>query len=163
MQLVKQKWGTLWTYTYLNSTKAQVDYILMNKKWINSTLNCGAYSSFEGVSSDHRIVTTKICQGLCRNTKQTAQTTFYDWPSLNDWYINNKYTITVKNKCINFHEISETLIVNDEYENFNAHLEAVVECIPTKLRAKHRVLWESLEVRKNEIMWKQHSYEIYYY
>ena len=29
---------------------------------------------------------------------------------------------------------------NDEYENFvNAHIEVAAECIPTKLRAKHRV------------------------
>ena len=45
--------GKLWTYTGTNNAKAQIDYILMNKKWINSTLNCEAYSSFEGVSSNH--------------------------------------------------------------------------------------------------------------
>ena len=28
--------------------KAQIDYIFINKKWNNSTLNCEAYSSFEG-------------------------------------------------------------------------------------------------------------------
>ena len=34
----------------------------MNKKWINSALNCQAYSSFKGVSSDQKIVTAKyIC------------------------------------------------------------------------------------------------------
>ena len=38
----------------------QIDYILINKKWINSTLNCEAYSSFEGVSSNHRFVIEKI-------------------------------------------------------------------------------------------------------
>ena len=34
-------------------------------------------------------------------------------------------------------------------ENFvNAHLEAVAECIPTKQRAKPRVPWKTLAVRK---------------
>ena len=33
------KKGKLWTYTYANNTKVQINYILMNKKWINSTLN----------------------------------------------------------------------------------------------------------------------------
>ena len=42
--------GNLWTYTYANNTKAKIDYILINKKWYNSTLNCEAYSFFEGVS-----------------------------------------------------------------------------------------------------------------
>ena len=52
--------GKLWTYTYANNTKAQIDYVLINKKWKNSAMNCEAYSSFEGVSTDHRIVTAKI-------------------------------------------------------------------------------------------------------
>ena len=37
---------------------------------------------------------------------------------------------------------------NDEYENFiNAHMEVAAECIQTKLRAKHRVSWETLTVK----------------
>ena len=56
-----QKWkGKLWTYTYANNNKAQIDDVFINKKWKNSSMNCEAYSSFEGVSSNHRIVTTKI-------------------------------------------------------------------------------------------------------
>ena len=52
--------GKLWTYTYANNSKAQIDYVLINKKWKNSMMNCEAYSSFEGVSSNHQIVTAKI-------------------------------------------------------------------------------------------------------
>ena len=62
--------GKLWTYTYANNTKAQIDYVLINKKWKNSALNCEAYSSFEGVSTDHRIVTAKIRLSL-RKKHQT--------------------------------------------------------------------------------------------
>ena len=50
----------LWIYTYANNAKAQLDYILINKKWNNCTLNFKAYSPFEGLSSDHQIVTAKI-------------------------------------------------------------------------------------------------------
>ena len=56
----QEREGKLWTYTYVNNTKAQIDYVFINKKWKNSAMNCEAYSSFEGVSSDHRIVTAKI-------------------------------------------------------------------------------------------------------
>ena len=56
--------GKLWTYTYANNTKAQIDYVFIKKKWNNCTLNCEAYSSFEGVSSDHWIVTAKIRTSL---------------------------------------------------------------------------------------------------
>ena len=53
--------GKLWTYTYANNNnKAQIDYVFINKKWKNSAMNCEAYSSLEGVFSDHRIVTPKV-------------------------------------------------------------------------------------------------------
>ena len=51
--------GKPWTYTNANNTKAKKDYVFINKKWNNSVLNCEAYSSFESVSSDHRIVMAK--------------------------------------------------------------------------------------------------------
>ena len=76
--------GKLWTYTYANNTKAQIDYVLINKKWKNSAMNCEAYSSFEGVSTDHRIVTAKIRLSLRKNAKRTATTKHYDWAQLNN-------------------------------------------------------------------------------
>ena len=42
-------------------------YIFINKKWINNNDNSEAYSSFEGVSSDHRIVSAKNRLNLRRN------------------------------------------------------------------------------------------------
>ena len=56
----------LWTYTYANKTKAQRDYIFINKKWNNNALNCEAYSSFEGVSSVLRsdwLIVANDCPG----------------------------------------------------------------------------------------------------
>ena len=51
--------------------------------------------------------------------------------------INKKYMITLRNKYDALQEISETLTLNDEYENFvNANMEANAEYIPPKLRAK---------------------------
>ena len=82
--------GKLWTYTHANNTKAQLDYILINKKWNNSALNCVAYSSFEGVLSDHRIITAKIRLSLQRNAARTT-TVLYDWPLLNNWDIRDNY------------------------------------------------------------------------
>ena len=32
--------GKLWTYTYANNSKAQIDYVFINKKWKNSARNC---------------------------------------------------------------------------------------------------------------------------
>ena len=74
--------GKLWTYT--NNSKAQIDYVLINKKWKNSAMNCEACSSFEGVSSDHWIVMAKIRLSLQKNAKRTATTKHYDWALLNN-------------------------------------------------------------------------------
>ena len=96
----------------------------MNKNCIKSTLNCEAYSSFEGEASDHRIVITKIHLSLRRNTAQT-KTIQCDWSLLNNRVISYKYTIILQKKFNALQEISETLTPNDEYENFiNVHTAA---------------------------------------
>ena len=142
--------GKLWTSTNGNNTKAQIDYILITKKLNYSALNCEAYSSFEGVPSDHRIVTTKI-----RLSLRPTTIVHYYWSQLNNRNIRDKYTLTLKNKFHALQEIPETPSANDEYENFvNAHLEVAAECLPIKQRlpwesTKQRVQWETLAVRKS--------------
>ena len=87
--------GKLWTYMYANNSKAQIDYVFINKKWKNSAINCEAYSSFKGVSSDHRIVTAKIRLCLQKNATQTATTKHYDWALLNN---RDKYVVELRNR-----------------------------------------------------------------
>ena len=54
--------------------------------------------------------------------------------------------VTARNKFNTLQEICERHSLN-----VTAHIEAAAaECIPTKLRAKCRVPWESLVVRKNQ-------------
>ena len=90
--------GKLWTITYVKNTEAQIDYVFKNKKWNNSALNCEAYSSFEVVSSDHRVVTAKIRLSLRRNATRTTTTVHYDWTLLNNRDIRDKYILTLRNK-----------------------------------------------------------------
>ena len=150
--------GKLWTYTYANNTKAQIHYVLINKKWKNSALNCEAYSSFEGVSTDHRIVTAKIRLSLRKNDKRTATTKHYDWALLNNKYIIDKYVLELRNRFETLQERTEKITPNDEYENFvNAHLEAAAKYIPTKLKTKYRVPWETLAVREKRALMKTAS------
>ena len=141
--------GKLWTYTYANNSKAQIEYVLINKKWKNSVMNCEAYSSFEGVSSDHWIVRAKIRLSLRKNATRTATTKHYDWILHNNRDIRDKYVLELRNRFETLQEKREKGTPNDEYENFiNAHLEATEKCIPTKPRSKHRVPWEMLAVRE---------------
>ena len=126
--------GKLWTYIYVNNSKAQIDYVFINKKW----KNCKAYSSFEGVSSDYRIVTAKIRLSLRKNATWTATTKHYDWALLTNRDIRDKYVLELRNRFKTLQEKTEKGTPNDEYENFtNAHLEAAAKCIPTKPRTKY--------------------------
>ena len=134
--------GKLWTYTYANNSKSQIDYVFINKKWKNSAMDCEAYSSFEGVSSNHRIVTAKIRLSLWKNATRTATTKHYDWALLNHRDIRDKYVLKLRNRFK-----TEKGTLNDEYENsVNVHLEVAAKCIPTKLKTKYRIPWEMLAV-----------------
>ena len=90
--------GKLWTYTYANNSKAQIDYVLINKKWKNSAISCEPYFSFEGVSSDHRIVTAKIRLSRRKNATRIASTKHYNWALLNNRDISDKYAIELRNR-----------------------------------------------------------------
>ena len=150
--------GKLWAYTYANNSKAQIDYIFINTKWKNSAIKCEAYSSFEGVSSDHRIVTAKIRLSLRKNATRTVTTKHDDWALLNNSDIRDKYIVELRNRFETLQEKTKKGTPNDEYENFvNAHLEAAAKCIPTKPRSKYRVPWETLAVREKRTHMKTAS------
>ena len=130
--------GKLWTYTYANNTKYNT-----NKKWKNSAVNCEAYFSFVGVSSDHRIVKAKIRLSLRKNATRTTTTIHYDWALLDNKDIRDKYVIALTSKFDALQENTETRTPNNEYENFvNAHQQTTAKYIPKKKqRTKSRVPW----------------------
>ena len=45
----QKKQGKLWTHSYPNGTKGQLDYMLVNRKWINNVLNSEAYTALSKV------------------------------------------------------------------------------------------------------------------
>ena len=97
-------------------------------------MNCEAYSSFEGASSDHRIVTAKLRLSLRKNATRTARTKHYDWVLLNNRDIRDKYALELRNRFKILQEKTEKGTPNNEYENFvEAHLEAASKCIPKNL------------------------------
>ena len=113
-------------------------------------MNCEACSSFDGVSSDHQIVTAKLRLSLRKNVSRTATTKHYDWALLNNRYFRDKYVLELRNRFETLQENTEKGTPNDKYENFDeAHLEAASKCIPTKPKTKYRLPWETLAVREN--------------
>ena len=75
----QKKNGKLWTHTHPNGFKAQLDFIIVNKKWINSARNCEAYNTFEGVFYDHRIVSAILILSLRADKKATVNKKRYNW------------------------------------------------------------------------------------
>ena len=111
-------------------------------------MNCDAYSSSVGVSSDHRIFTAKIQLSLWKNATRTTTTIHYEWALLNNKDIRDKYVIALGNKFDALQEQTEICTPNDEHENFvNAHLEVGAKYIQTKHRTKYRAPWKTLAVR----------------
>ena len=112
-------------------------------------MNCEAYSSFEDMSSDHRIVPAKLRLSLRKNATRTATTKLFDWAFLNNRDIRDKCVLELRNRFETLQGKTEKSTQNDEYENFvESHLEAASICIPTKPRTKYRVPWETLAVRE---------------
>ena len=98
-------------------------------------MNFEVYSSFEGLSSDYRIVSVKICMSRCRNKKQTVKVSQYEWSSLDNNNIGNQYILIGRNKFDTLQETSEQHTSNEKYENLvTTHIEAAAKCIPTKKR-----------------------------
>ena len=48
-----------------------------------------AYSTFDGISFDHKIVSAKKYLSLCRNKKLSGKVLQYDWSSLDNSDISN--------------------------------------------------------------------------
>ena len=141
--------GKLWTFQYANGRKAQLDYILINRKWKNSCTNCEAYNSFSSVISDHRIVSGHIRLSLRANNRKLNTSPPYLWKSLvHDRNVRDRYTIQVRNRF----DILETENIVDDpnttYENFiKAHQEAASSCVPLKPKKRKRVPWESQAIQ----------------
>ena len=108
----KKEWK-LWTSKYANNNKAQIDYVFINKIWKNSAMNCEAYSSFERVSSGHRIVRAKIRLSHWKITTWTATTKHYDWALLNNRDTKDKYVLESRNR-FETQEKTEKRTPNDE-------------------------------------------------
>ena len=94
----QKRMGKLWTCKYANGSRGQIDFILVNRKWLNSVTNAEAYSSFVTVKSDHRIVTASIRLSV-RANKPKVRSNIYKWEALrNDSTVCSQFEVSVKNR-----------------------------------------------------------------
>ena len=86
--------GKLWIFTYPIGYKTQLDHILINKKWKNSTLNCETYNSFQSIGSDQRVASIKVRLSPRPNKIKKTKKIRYDWSKLkDDEQVMRKYTL----------------------------------------------------------------------
>ena len=77
---------------------------------------------------------------------------------MNNRDIRDKFVLELRNRFETLQEKTKKSTPDDVYENFvNAHLAAAAKCIPTKLKSKYRVPWETLAVREKRALVKTDS------
>ena len=140
--------GKKWTFKYPSGDKGQLDYMLINKKWRNSALDCEAYNSFSTVNSDHRIVSSRIRLSLRMHKNKSRKTVNYDWKRLLlDESVKTAYAVEVRNR-FDLLQVEETVESADTIYNnvMKAHVVAAEKHVPKKPKKKKLVLFESTDV-----------------
>ena len=143
-----KKKGKLWTFSYPNGVKAQLDHILINKKWKNSALDCQSYNTYSSLSSDHRPCNVKVRLSLRANKVKKSRQPKYDWSKLiTDDTIKTAYTVEVRNRFEALQNLSSDESCDSLYQNIVvAHQKSSELHIPTKPKQKLRVPWETADI-----------------
>ena len=128
----------LWTFQYPNGDKAQIDYILFRKKWKNSVKDSRAYSSFSSVSTDHRIVSSKVKLSL-RKSKSSKPHPLkkIDWKETSsNPEICNRFTIEVYNRFSNLfiEDLTDENIEETYTHLINVTEKVALEQLPRKMK-----------------------------
>ena len=119
---------------------------MVSKKERNSIHNVDAYNSFSSLGSDHRLVTTKIRLSL-RMSKTPAKHKYYDWSVLRDKELQEKYTITVRDRYAEIYNEEDD--ITEQYGKLvQSNAEASEKLIPVIKRAKRRKLAEDARVEE---------------
>ena len=71
--------GQTWTHTSPNNFKSQIDFIIINSKWENSSKKAKAYNSFISLAPNYRFVSANIKLSL---RKKVSKTKLHDLSSL---------------------------------------------------------------------------------
>lgn len=109
----------VWTWEHRGTgKKAQLDHLLINGKWYNSTRNCRSYSTVD-LDSDHRITTAAINLSLRCNKKKPNGPPRYNWRSLlTNKETQKRYTIEISNKYEILYDLDNMYSTQDKYDTF---------------------------------------------
>ena len=131
--LYQKRPGQRWTHTSPNGFKYQLDFILINKKWKNTSRNCRAYNSFVSLASDRRIVSANLCLSLRSNKIKSTKDSLYNWSFLKlNSEVRDEFVISTRNRFEALQQNEESNSSNKTYNNF------VIACIETALTEKDK-------------------------
>lgn len=120
----------------IRNMKSQVDYILVNNKWINSIKDNAAFNTYASLGSDHRVLRARVKISLrkCKSPKRTN----YDWSVLrNPSDLQTRYSISVQNRFNALSGFGQD--ATQRYGNLiQANNETAEELIPEKKRKENR-------------------------
>ena len=138
----------LWTFEYPNGAKAQLDYVLIRRKWQNSVKECRPYSSFSSIGSDHRIVTADVKLSL-RVSKKSPPNPMksIDWKKVSsDKDLSSQYAVNVFNR---FQELSSSPhIGSDNIDSIYNNLIVANEEVALSTLPKNQIAQKSDQCRR---------------
>ena len=118
--------GRIWTWTHTGGSRAQLDHILINRKWANSLENCRAYSSVD-IASDHRILCARIKVSL-RTWHSIKPPPKINWCALADPSIQEQFDSELKNRLAVTEYQNESSAQSD-YDHLEKTVRETGECI----------------------------------
>ena len=128
-------------FTYPGGAKAQIDHILINRKWKNSAIDCRSYNTYSSLASDHRPCTAKIRLSLRANKSSKKRQIKHDWSKLIiDENVKTAYTVDVKNRF-------EQLQVDTLDKTADMTCNNMIK-VPERAQSKGRLPWENEDICK---------------
>ena len=118
----------VWTFRSPAGALSQIDFVIYRKRWRNSVSDCQAFSTYNPVGSDHRMVTATVKFNLRRLSSPAARKLF--WQALtNDKALATRIDNTVSTR---FNNLSAA---DQDYASFvSIATKAGTELLPPKPR-----------------------------
>ena len=140
----------LWTFQYPDSTKAQIDFILVRRKWRNSIRNVEAYSSFSTVGSDHRIVTARVQLSLRAPKRRPNKPRSLNFKALSrDSQLQERYAVEVLNRFNVLVDEHQDLPAQEKYNCLSAAcLDAAKEVLPKRPKRNFKSIAQCRSVQE---------------
>ena len=137
--------GKLWTCQYPNGSRAQLDYIIVRRKWVNSVTDAQSYkTTFDTISSDHKAITATIKLSLRAPKKKQSDFRAINFRSLtSSKELQNLYSVEVYNRFSSLvGELPATAPLQEKYDCLGKSCADIGKQLLPKKKAKK---WSNLQ------------------